>query len=204
MKTLLHTIIVSGALLMMPSAYAENISPRHGFVDNPPSRAFLCSEEGGNLNKGCGDVQYEPHSVEGKKGFPETGPKNGEIASGGNSRFSELNAQSTIRWHHVDIESGKQMFTWHLTAPHATESWKFYITKGDWDPNQPLSKEQFNSTPFCERNDSGKIPTYTVKMECDVPTVKPGYYIILAVWNIADTGNAFYQVIDANIKQSNP
>ncbi|WP_336845300.1 lytic polysaccharide monooxygenase [Providencia rettgeri] len=49
---------------------------------------------GKNLNKGCGPVQYEPQSVKGPKGFPEMGPKNGEIASGGNPNFSQLNEQS--------------------------------------------------------------------------------------------------------------
>ncbi|MEI7199189.1 lytic polysaccharide monooxygenase [Pectobacterium parvum] len=92
MKKLLHTSIISGALLMMSSAYAESISPRHGFVNNPPSRAFLCSAGGGNLNKNCGGVQYEPQSVEGSKGFPSAGPKDGEIASGGKLSFNELNA----------------------------------------------------------------------------------------------------------------
>ncbi|GKW42208.1 lytic polysaccharide monooxygenase [Pectobacterium parvum] len=200
MKKLLHTSIISGALLMMSSAYAENISPRHGFVNNPPSRAFLCSAGGGNLNKNCGGVQYEPQSVEGSKGFPSAGPKDGEIASGGKLSFNELNAQSATRWRHIDINTGKQTFTWNLTAPHSTESWKFYITKENWNPNQPLSREQLNLTAFCERSDSGKVPTSTVNVECVVPNVKSGYYIILAVWNIADTGNAFYQVIDANIK----
>lgn len=32
-----------------------------------------------------------------------------------------------------------------------------------------------------------------------MPTDRNGYHLILAVWEIADTGNAFYQVIDVNL-----
>lgn len=34
----------------------------------------------------------------------------------------------------------------------------------------------------------------------NVPTDRSGYHVILAVWDIDDTANAFYQVIDVNLK----
>ena len=46
----------------------------------------------------------------------------------------------------------------------------------------------------------GKIPTETVTLNCNIPE-RSGYQIILGVWDIADTGNAFYQVIDAEFKK---
>ncbi|MFW0038127.1 MAG: lytic polysaccharide monooxygenase [Arsenophonus endosymbiont of Dermacentor nuttalli] len=36
-------------------------------------------------------------------------------------------------------------------------------------------------------------------IDCNVP-YRTGYQVILGVWTIYDTGNAFYQVIDANMK----
>lgn len=192
------SFLITSVLLFSTVSLAESNLPRHGYIDNPPSRAFLCSSMGKNLNKGCGAVQYEPQSVEGPKGFPEGGPKDGEIASGGNNNFSQLNEQTKERWHQINIQSGKNEFYWSLTAPHKTTSWQFFITKQDWDPNTPLTRYDFELKPFCEQQDNGSTPVNRVQINCDVPE-RAGYQIILGVWTIADTANAFYQVIDANV-----
>lgn len=66
------------AITMIPqSAYA------HGFVEKPSSRAALCSQNYGALNLNCGNVMYEPQSLEAPKGFPDSGPIDGKIASAG-------------------------------------------------------------------------------------------------------------------------
>jgi len=195
--------VLPSLLLLATSThvFAENLV-RHGFIDSPPSRAFLCSNSGGNLNKMCGAVQYEPQSVEGRKGFPEAGPADGKIASGDNPRFDALNEQSSTRWHQVALKSGINTFNWTLTAAHSTTSWRFFITKQNWDPNKPLERADFDLTPFCKQLDNGKVPTSKVAITCDIPQ-RTGYQVILGVWDIADTGNAFYQVIDADISNGN-
>ena len=192
------TLLLSSAGFI--STASADVTLKHGYIDKPPSRAFLCSSKGNNLNKNCGDIQYEPQSIEGPKGFPETGPKDGEIASGGNAKFSQLNQQGTDRWHKVDIESGEYTFKWTLTAPHSTASWRFFITKPGWDVNKPLTRDDFDLTPFCQRFDNGTVPMKTVELNCNIPK-RTGYQVILGVWDIADTGNAFYQVIDAEFKK---
>ncbi len=53
--------------------------------------------------------------------------------------------------------------------------------------------------PFYVKNDGGARPGTSVTHEANVPTDRNGYHLILAVWEIADTGNAFYQVIDVNL-----
>lgn len=191
----MNKLLAVFTLAISSHAFANNL-PRHGYVEKPASRAFLCSEQGGRLNKMCGSVQYEPQSIEGIKGFPDGGPSDGHIASGDNPQFDNLNEQSTNRWKKVELESGKQIFTWSLTAPHSTESWRYFITKQDWDPNKPLVRSDFELIPFCERFDTGKTPSDKVSMQCNIPE-REGYQVILGVWDIADTGNAFYQVIDA-------
>lgn len=191
------------SLFLVTSAYsfADNL-PRHGFVDSPPSRAFLCSSAGGSLNKNCGPVQYEPQSIEGLKGFPAAGPADGKIASGGNPAFNALNAQSPGRWYEFPMDSGPNTFSWTLTAPHRTTSWRFFITKQKWDTYSPLVRADFDLIPFCEQFDNGEIPAKNVKIECNVPD-RDGYQVILGVWDIADTGNAFYQVIDVYMTRGN-
>nr|WP_314268130.1 lytic polysaccharide monooxygenase [uncultured Moellerella sp.] len=180
------------------AAHAVTKQPPHGYIDYPPSRAFLCNAEGGNLNKNCGAIQYEPQSLEGVKGFPSAGPSDGHIASAGKSRFYELDEQTTTRWFKTNLKSGETQFNWHLTARHRTTSWQFFITQPDWNMNKPLTRSAFDLTPFCEQYDNGQIPLGNVKITCDIPE-RQGYHIILGVWTIADTGYAFYQVIDANI-----
>ncbi|MEX6377629.1 MULTISPECIES: lytic polysaccharide monooxygenase [Providencia] len=192
------TFITLSVLSISTTTLAYDTTSRHGYIDNPPSRAYLCSSMGNNLNKMCGAVQYEPQSVEGAKGFPDSGPRDGEIASGGNANFSTLNEQTAQRWHKVDIRSGRYIFSWSLTAPHRTTSWQFFITKPDWQQNKPLTRADFDLKPFCEQYDNGNIPINRVKIDCNIPE-RTGYQVILGVWTIADTSNAFYQVIDANM-----
>ncbi|AOM40591.1 lytic polysaccharide monooxygenase [Xenorhabdus hominickii] len=180
----------------IPLSSTAEPNSRHGYIESPPSRALLCTKK---INKNCGLIMYEPQSIEGPKGFPEGGPPDGKIASGGVDQFNQLNEQSADRWHHISINKGSNDFKWTLTAQHSTTSWQFFITKPDWDPNKPLTRAQFDLTPFCERLDNGKIPTKNVTLTCDVPE-RSGYHVILGVWTIADTNNAFYQVVDADIK----
>lgn len=181
-----NKLMVFTATLLLSSAgfistASADVTLKHGYIDAPPSRAFLCSAKGGKLNKDCG-------------------PADGEIASGGKANFSALNAQSADRWHKVAMKSGENTFKWTLTAKHSTASWRFFITKPGWDVNKPLTRADFDLTPFCQQDDNGKIPTETVELNCNIPE-RSGYQIILGVWDIADTGNAFYQVIDADFKK---
>ncbi|MBU4682253.1 lytic polysaccharide monooxygenase [Cedecea davisae] len=202
-KTTVLTTCAGLALMAASSlSYAGQAKPFHGYVSNPPSRALLCSEKGDHLNKNCGAVQYEPQSLEAPKGFPEKGPVDGHIASAGHENYAELDEQTPTRWHHVSLANGKQDFTWTLTADHKTEKWRFFITKKDWDPSKKLTRAQFDLTnPICEQDGKGEIPgdVVTIK-DCTIPADYKGYHVILGVWDIADTGNAFYQVIDTDIK----
>lgn len=166
----------------------------HGYVESPASRSLLCNQ---GVNKNCGAIQYEPQSVEGKGNFPASGPADGQIAGAG--KYPELDAQTADRWTKVDMKGGENSFTWHFTARHATKEYKYYMTKIGWDPNKPLTRDQLESQPFCRVDGGGKQPDATVTHKCTVPNDRTGYYVILAVWEISDTGNAFYQSIDVNL-----
>lgn len=201
-KFTLRSLAAVALLSSSSLVWAESASPAHGFVDFPASRSFLCSVDGGKLNKNCGAIEYEPQSLEAPKGFPQAGPEDGKIASAGIVRFAQLNEQNEKRWHKVSIKPGIHTFTWVLRAEHSTEKWRFYITKKDWDPNQKLTRSQFDLTkPICERVDNGKDPDKAVSIKgCNIPADYKGYHVILGIWDVADTPNGFYQVIDADIQ----
>lgn len=190
-NTLLSTTLAISALAgMVPLAHA------HGYVSSPMSRSLLCNK-GSNLN--CGAIQYEPQSVEGPKGFPQTGPLDGVLASGGQSRSHELDQQSATRWSNVTLHPGSNIFTWTITAKHKTTDWQYFITKQGWDPTKPLSRASFDLMPFCKVSGNDAVPASPTSHTCSIPADRTGHNVILATWNIADTGNAFYQAIDANI-----
>ncbi|WP_042160247.1 lytic polysaccharide monooxygenase [Paenibacillus gorillae] len=177
----------------------EKAAFSHGYVEGPASRAALCKS---GQNTDCGSIIYEPQSLEAPKGFPAAGPADGKIASA-NGAFPKLDEQSATRWSKVNISSGNNTFTWKLTAAHATASWKYYITKQNWNPNAALTRDSFDLTPFCSVSYGGVQPPFTYSNTCNVPA-RTGYQVILAVWEIADTANAFYNVIDVNFSGTNP
>ncbi|MFV9998042.1 MAG: lytic polysaccharide monooxygenase [Arsenophonus endosymbiont of Dermacentor nuttalli] len=184
--------------LMSTSSFAgttTEVKPMYGYIDTPASRAYLCSML---ENKNCGAMQYEPQSVEGRKGFPQKWPTDGKIASAGVRMFKQLDEQTATHWTKVNISLGENLFHWTLTVPHSTTGWEYFITKQDWDPNAPLSHAAFELKPFCSRFDDGTLPARKITMKCNVP-YHTAYQVILGVWSIADTLNAFYQVIDANM-----
>ncbi|MFX3635389.1 MAG: lytic polysaccharide monooxygenase [Candidatus Pristimantibacillus sp.] len=178
--------------------FAGNIFA-HGYVEGPASRAALCKS---GQNTDCGSIIYEPQSLEALKGFPAAGPADGKIASA-NGAFPKLDEQSATRWAKVNISAGPNTFTWKISAAHATTSWKYYITKPTWNPNAALTRDSFDLTPFCSVNYGGVQPPFTYSDTCNVPE-RSGYQVILAVWEIADTANAFYNVIDVNFSGTNP
>ncbi|MFI5485095.1 lytic polysaccharide monooxygenase [Micromonospora echinaurantiaca] len=141
----------------------------HGYVSSPPSRQALCAQ---NRVPDCGQIKYEPQSVEGPKGLRNC---HANIA-----HFAVLNDDSR-GWPATSVGSSVT-FTWVNTARHATSNWEYYI----------------GGTRIAVFNGGGQQPGSTVSH-----TVNLGGYSgrqkVLAIWNIADTANAFYSCVDLQI-----
>ncbi|MDR6352495.1 N-acetylglucosamine-binding protein GbpA [Pantoea sp. SORGH_AS_0659] len=176
----------------------------HGYIISPPERAALClkANVNGETNANCAGAEYEPQSVgEGPDGFldaNDTGPQDGMIANGGSTRFTAMNEQSIDRWVKNKAEAGPVEFKWAYTAPHSTTDTKYYITKQDWDTNSPLTREAFESVPFCTIDGNGVVPPREPELvthNCELPA-RSGYQAVLAVWDVADTAASFHKVID--------
>lgn len=164
----------------------------HGYTDSPPSRQAKCAS--GEVTD-CGAVQHEPQSVEGPKGFPEAGPADGSICSAGLEGFKVLDDPRGGQWPATTMSPGEQTFHWNLTTPHATATWEFFITEDGWDPNKALTRADLETEPFFSQDDGGARPGTSVDLAVDVPD-KTGRHLILGVWTIADTTNAFYACSD--------
>ncbi|MGX5695184.1 lytic polysaccharide monooxygenase [Agromyces soli] len=141
----------------------------HGWVDDPPSRQDYCAR--GLTSFDCGQIEYEPQSVEAPKGSLK--------CSGGNPAFAILDDASKP-WPRKGVGTSVTI-QWHLTARHATESWEYFV----------------DGALFKRVNDAGAQPAATVQ---HILTGLPaGQHTILARWNVADTANAFYSCIDVNV-----
>jgi predicted carbohydrate-binding protein with CBM5 and CBM33 domain len=184
--------IAIGALALtgvtaVPTAYG------HGYTTSPTSRAKHCAN---GTVQNCGQIQWEPQSTEGPKGFPNAGPADGKLCSAGIAAFSQLDDQRSGAWPTTQLNSGSfHTFSWTLTAAHATTDFKYYITKQGWNQNAPLTRSALELTPFLTVPFNGARPGFQVSHSGQLPN-RTGRHMILAVWTIADTANAFYQCSD--------
>ncbi|MFF5402155.1 lytic polysaccharide monooxygenase [Streptomyces misionensis] len=189
--------VVLGVVTAGAFALSTGGASGHGYTDLPVSRQKLCAD---GTVKGCGDIQYEPQSVEGPKGFPAAGPADGQLCNGGVDRFTQLSSPTTpsgAAWPTTKVTGGQSYtFRWQFTARHATTDFKYYVTKPGWNQNHPLSRSDLNLTPFLTVPYNGQQPPATLSHSGTLPTGLSGHHVILAVWTIADTGNAFYACSD--------
>ncbi|MBG0562139.1 lytic polysaccharide monooxygenase [Actinoplanes aureus] len=141
----------------------------HGYISSPPSRQANCAS---GAVSGCGDIVYEPQSVE--------MPKGSKQCNGGGSRFTVLNDNSKS-WPAASVGQNVT-FSWVLTARHSTATWEYFI--GD--------------TLLASFNDGGAQPGATKSHTVNMKGFS-GRQTVLARWNISDTVNAFYSCVDLNI-----
>lgn len=188
---LLSTLVALPALVVgigVSHAYA------HGWTTSPTSRAGFCAD---GTATDCGDITWEPQSVEGPKGFPNGGPRDGTLCAGGNERFARLDDPRGGNWPANPVGAGPFSISWNLTAAHATSSFDYYITNDGYDPSQPVTRADLDPQPFLSVPYDGQQPPSNATHEGRLPD-RSGRHLILAVWNVADTSNAFYQCVDVD------
>lgn len=198
-------LILKSAVLAVVAAgvaYAGQTAYAHGYVSSPASRSYqgMLDRNSGVPGWGglYGGAAAEPQSMEGRKNFPVEGPADGTLPSGGLDRFSEMNRQSATMWKKQDINSGLNTFKWTYTATHRTSKWTYWITKNGWNPNAPIKRSDLQLIGTVEGK--GAQGNSNPNHQITVPTDHSGYHVILAVWDVFDTGGAFYQAIDVNVK----
>jgi predicted carbohydrate-binding protein with CBM5 and CBM33 domain len=160
--SLLSVLGVVGAQLIAAPAFA------HGYVSAPPSRQALCAR--GVVQ--CGDIKYEPQSVEGPKGL--------HSCSAGIARFAELDDNSK-NWPATSVGTSVT-FTWAFTARHATSTFDYYI----------------GTRKIASFNLNGQQPPSTLSHPVSLSGYS-GRQTVLSVWNVSDTPNAFYSCVDVQI-----
>lgn len=107
-------------------------------------------------------------------------PRGSAVAAEGTAGFAELNNDSK-GWKVTPV-GRTTSFNWRLTARHATSTWQYYA----------------GGRKIAEFNDGGAQPGATVTHQVSFGSLS-GKQKVLAVWNIADTANAFYACVDVNV-----
>jgi chitin-binding protein len=155
---------VAAALLVTASPASA-----HGYISSPPSRQAMCAQ--GRVAN-CGEIVYEPQSVEGPKGLTS--------CSGGNSRFAELDDPNK-GWPATSV-GNTVTFTWVFTARHATTNFEYFV----------------GGTRIANIDGGNRQPDATVSHTVSLGG-RTGRILVLARWNISDTGNAFYSCVDLQV-----
>ncbi|MER7399107.1 lytic polysaccharide monooxygenase auxiliary activity family 9 protein [Streptomyces sp. NPDC000151] len=131
-------------------------------------------------------------------------PADGRIASAGRAEAFQLDEPGT-HWQKHHVASGETLdVQWRFPVSNPTRRWSYFITKQNWNPFQPLARSQFDTDPF-HSVELTPQPYWTMQTELTPsnPTThqvplpqRTGYHVLLATWEIADRGDAIYQVID--------
>jgi len=189
--------VAIGATVLLPSAAFA-----HGFVgdDSGNPTHTLTARAALKANGDMGGAQWEPQSLEAPKGFPASGPADGHLASAGNEQWSALDEQREDRWQKNVVEQGDVTVNWTFTAPHMTSQWRYFMTKEGWDPNDALDRDDLELIETVSHD--GSAASNNPSHEITIPSDREGYHVIYAVWDVADTANAFYNVIDVDVQPS--
>ncbi|GIH71328.1 lytic polysaccharide monooxygenase [Sphaerimonospora thailandensis] len=166
-KTL--TFVSTASLAIGAGVFFASPASAHGYVSSPMSRQAQCAQ---GVVSGCGNIQYEPQSVEGPKGQLN--------CTAGDSRWAPLGDDSK-GWRATSVGSSAS-FTWTFTARHATSTWDYYIA----------------GRKIASFSGGGKQPGATVTHNVNLSGYS-GRQKVIAVWNVADTPNAFYSCVDVQI-----
>ncbi|MGW3473504.1 lytic polysaccharide monooxygenase auxiliary activity family 9 protein [Saccharopolyspora sp. NPDC000995] len=120
----------------------------------------------------CGAINYDPQSVEGPKGLTS--------CSGGNEGFAEPDDDSK-GWTATPV-GNSVTFNWTPAVAHRTTTWQYFI-----GGNRVAVFDQDGQQPPSQLSHTVDLGGFSGKQK------------MLAVWNVADTANAFYAYVDLDV-----
>ncbi|MBB5959766.1 chitin-binding protein [Saccharothrix tamanrassetensis] len=174
LKRKLAAVLAGVGIAPLIVVVSAGTASAHGYITSPASRQAVCAA--GKVSN-CGDIIYEPASVEGLKGQ--------QNCHGGDARWAPLNDDRKA-WPATSVGDNVS-FNWLITANHATSTWQYFV----------------GGSKIAEFNDRGRQPGRTVNHNVSLGG-RTGRIKLLAVWNIADTAMAFYNCVDLQVGPGGP
>ncbi|MGG7465192.1 lytic polysaccharide monooxygenase auxiliary activity family 9 protein [Plantibacter sp. YIM 135347] len=188
----------------------------HGSSDDPMSRVLGC-KLAGVTETPVGDTEYEgcnmAYDIAGSFQFDEwmgivvgdtrlgqkdaqyrTVAPDGQLCAAGNAKFAGLDAPSDD-WPTTDLPGGEDYtLNFKNTVAHNPYTFNYYVTKDGYDPKQPLTWNDLESTPFLVADNVASIDQSTPDMRTELPVLLPeksGQHVIYTIWqgNIKPDGS---------------
>jgi len=117
----------------------------------------------------------------------------GELCSAGREKYEALDTPS-LNWPTKTLTKntrGLYEFEYEATAPHATEYFRFYITKPGYTPDRPVRWDDLELF-----YDTGPLPPeMNLLVKSDLPT-RFGRHMLYQIWQRSDSPEAFYSCSD--------
>ncbi|MFP3969432.1 lytic polysaccharide monooxygenase [Actinomadura fulvescens] len=192
--------------VLLPAAPAG----AHGTVSDPPSRVYVCKQEGPENPKSdackaavaAGGTQafYDWNEVS----LLEAGGRHrqiipdGKLCSAGREKYRGLDLVRAD-WPAKRISAGPLRLTYHASAPHSNSNFEFYITRAGWSPSQPLRwSDLVHLQTFNNQN-----PTTFTNWTINIPA-RTGRHLIYSIWQrVVGSNEAFYTCSDVDFGGGN-
>jgi predicted carbohydrate-binding protein with CBM5 and CBM33 domain len=218
--TILIGVSVVVAALAATMSVASPASA-HGAMTIAGSRTFLCYEDGltstGEIvprNPACqaavaraGTTPLYNWFAVGNRSGTTSGGTSGFIPDGklcsGNSNYYDFSGFDLARadWPKTHLTAGSTIqIKYNKWAAHPG-TWRLYMTKAGWDPSQPLTWADMQTTPFSTVTDPpsvgnpGSVDSYYY-WNATLPAGLSGYHVIYSVWARSDSTETFYGCSD--------
>ncbi|MEV1001864.1 lytic polysaccharide monooxygenase [Nonomuraea sp. NPDC050202] len=206
-STIAATMAASGLLALLPASAAH----AHGTMSNPPSRVYVCKNEGPEAPKsaackaavaaGGTQAYYDWNEVS----LLEAGGRHrelipdGKLCSAGREKYRGLDLQRAD-WPATKVSPGTFTLTYHATAPHANSNFEFYITREGWNPTMPLKWSDLVHV----KTFNGQNPTTFTNWTINLPQ-RSGRHILYSIWQrVVGSNEAFYTCSDVDFGGGNP
>lgn len=203
-------MVLLGATLAGASLAASlalvSVANAHGSMITPVSRALQCRLEGPEnpqsaacqaaISLGGTQPVYDWNEVN----IPNAAGRHrelipdGELCSAGRDKYRGFDLPRAD-WPATELPtSGAFTFRYRATAPHVG-TFSLFVTRDGYDPTQPLAWDDLAPEPFLEV-DRPPLEDGTYVMPGELPAGKNGRHLIYAIWQRADSPEAFYSCSD--------
>jgi predicted carbohydrate-binding protein with CBM5 and CBM33 domain len=206
-STIAAVTAATGMLVLLPASAAN----AHGTMSNPPSRVYVCKNEGPETPKSAAckaavaasgtQAFYDWNEVS----LLEAGGRHrqlipdGKLCSAGREKYRGLDLPRAD-WPATQVRPGNFTLTYHASAPHGNSNFEFYVTRDGWNPTMPLKwSDLVHIQTF-----NGQNPTTFTNWSINLPQ-RSGRHIIYSIWQrVVGSNEAFYTCSDVDFGGGTP
>lgn len=192
------------AAALLPAAPAA----AHGAPTSPLSRTAACAAGGEETGaaacraarKATGGAlgAYDNLRIADVNGRDKQVVPDGKLCSGGLDAYAGLDL-ARDDWPATSVTAGDTLPVRYAgTIPHKG-SFRFYLTKAGYDPEEPLSWADLTGKPIAEVTDP-PLRDGAYRMGVPLPEGRSGRHVLYTVWETSSTPDTYYSCSDLLIK----